>query len=367
MKPLHGVRTAVVVLLSASLGLAASSCADRDRGDAGPSAPEAAPAVWDNSPIYGNSMPGDWRPFHPLTVWNTKVPPGSVTHPLNDTIMGTMTRTENIRFGNRYLPPFWVVERYDNMQKHPFRSAKIFDPWDCCPKDSVADILLPIVGAMYEEPTLDSHIIIYDREYERIFECSYFDWLEGEEPIGTTFNIWAAYGPGFGLPWGWDRWQLQGGRGTGVPVIAGLIRPEEIAYGEIRHALAFTFGDLRMGENGENMFLVPPACRSDGLSIGEEYPIAGMRFQLDPALGDADWDALGLGADARVVARAAQQYGAYLVDKGGDWAFQLQLMGPTPEMSRAFYDDAFPGLYHDLKQIPTSAFHIVYTVEPTIY
>lgn len=317
--------------------------------------------------IVGSSMPGTWRPFSNTSPWNTPIPDGALLHPLHYRITGLMTRTPNLRFGNSYLPPMWVVENYDRMTKAPYRSAKIFDPWDCCPRDSIADVLLPIAPFMYEEPTIDSHIIILDRQYGRLFECSYFDWLEESGPTGTTFNIWSVDGEGYGTPFGWERWQLQGGRGSGVPVIAGLVRPEEIETGEIRHALAFTFVNTRMGDDGENLFLWPPAARSDGKDIGEEFPIEGMRFQMWPQIGEEVFDFWGLDEPARVVARALQTYGAYLVDRGGDWAFQVQLLGPTPEESRDEWDARFPTLYDDFKKIPSAALRVVYTGEPTSY
>ena len=44
-----------------------------------------------------------------------------------------------------------------------------------------------------------------------------------------------------------DNWTVAGGRGSGVPIIAGLIRPEEVELaassagdGKIHHALAFS-------------------------------------------------------------------------------------------------------------------------------
>ncbi|MBZ0269660.1 hypothetical protein K8I85_16030 [bacterium] len=354
-------------LCSATLALLSVGCSRHTDFSAAPQPvdPDALPPTV--GAMVGNSMPGTWRPFSDTSPWNTPIAPDVQIHPLHVTIMTYMTRTTNVRFGNSYLPPFWVVESYDRMTKYPYHSAKIFDPWDCCPKDSVADVLLPIAPFMYEEPTSDSHITILDRQHGRFFECSYFDWFPGFGPVGTTFNIWDEHGDGYGTPFGWDRWQLQGGRGSGVPVIAGLLRPEEIEAGEIRHALAFTFANVRMGDNGENLFLWPPAARSDGKDIGEQFPIEGMRFQLWPTLDDTIFDLWGLDEPTRVVARALQTYGAYLVDRGGDWAFQVQLLGRTKEESRDEWDARFPTLYDDIQKIPAAAFRVVYTGEPTSY
>lgn len=337
---------------------------------------------------YNNSLPGHWRPFADFSPWNIPLEPvgtgvpenggarqamlwrdrdstgtyrSAPIHPLNDAIMATMTRTSNIRFGNSYLPPLWVVYNYDTFEQHFYYSDKIFDPFDCCPRDDISDTPMPIVREMYDEPTSDGHIIIYDKKYEQFFECSRFDWPNPGEPHGTTFNIWQNEGDGYGIANASQRWQLQGGRGSGVPIIGGLIRPEEIEYGVIRHALAFTFGDNRKDSSGGQMFISPPAARSDGKLVGEQYPIEGMRFQLDP-----DYDISNLNQSAQVVAQALRDYGAYLVDNGGDWAFQLQLLGATESSSRAEWDSRAPGLYTGIQAIPTNQFRVIYTGEPTV-
>lgn len=107
------------------------------------------------------------------------------------------------------------------------------------------------------------------------------------------------------------------------------------------------------------MFIAPPACRADGKDVGEQFPIEGMCFQLDPALTERDFDSWGLTPEARVVARALQTYGMYLGDRGGNWAVQVQLLSENPAEHRARWEERLPGLYRAIERIPTAAFRIV--------
>jgi len=232
-------------------------------------------------------------------------------------------------------------------------------------RDSWSDVGIPITMEMWAEPTPDGHICIIDPFKKQSYEMSRFSFLADGTPTSTTFNIWDLQDTGVGDSNQGSRWKARGGRGSGFPIIAGLIRPEEVAAGEIRHALVFTFSRNRLAENGSKIFL-PPACRSDGKYVGTQYPIEGMQFQLDPALTEKDFDAWGLSREGKIVARALQNYGMYVGDNGGAMALQVQLLAPTPEEHYQMWEELFPGFYKNIERIPTNRFRIIYTGEPII-
>jgi hypothetical protein len=101
-----------------------------------------------------------------------------------------------------------------------------------------------------------------------------------------------------------------GSRGAGVPYLAGLVRPCEIARGRIDHALAFAY-------DGPSAQHVPPATKSDGVRTGPGALPEGTRLQLDPSLGAARIRSWGCRRACLVVARALQRYGMYVVDNSG--------------------------------------------------
>jgi hypothetical protein len=309
------------------------------------------------------NLPGSWRPFNDSSPWNTPIDPGVKIHRDSALIMRTVQQyAAHVRFGRVYIPPVWVVDatRVPLVRVH---SNMIFDRWD---KNhaGLSDVGVPVTSAMYAEPTKDGHIIVVDPQKNTAWEMSHFQAANGA-PICTTFNIWDLNGSGVANPDEGVRWWARGGRGSGFPIIAGLLRPEELQSGEIRHALVFTFPKNRKADNGKQMF-IPPAARGDGKELGREYPIEGMRLQLDPSLTARDFDRWGLTRDAKVVARALQRYGMYDGDNGGAMAIQIQLLAPTPEESSAKWDRAFPDLFKSIEKIPTDRFRVLYTGPPTI-
>ena len=98
-------------------------------------------------------------------------------------------------------------------------------------------------------------------------------------------------------------------RGAGVPYMTGLIRPWEIAQGRINHALAFMYPMTRSTR------CVWPASKTDGKTDQKDAIPQGARIQLDPTL---DVNQIpGLDRTGRIIARALQEYGAYLIDTSG--------------------------------------------------
>jgi len=305
--------------------------------------------------IIGNSLPGDWRPFSDASPWNTEIQADSPTHPENIQVMQELiSGASHVRLSNSYMPPLWVVNA--NNMPHPIAESPYpFDAWDQ-DLDGVTEAGAPVMAGMYGEPTPDGHIIVVDPFRRKSWEMSYFRGLKINGRIDcSTFNVWDLDGTGVGDGNEGVRHYARGGRGSGFPVIAGLVRPEELELGEIRHALVFTYPRNRQG------VFVPPAARTDGSRSGSQYPMEGMRLQLDPTLTEADFNAWGLGPEAKVVARALQKYGMFDGDNGGAMSIQVQHLGPTASDSRDEWDSRFPGFYNDMSKIPTNKFRVLYT------
>lgn len=322
------------------------------------------PGDYSRSGIIGIQLPGAWRPFSTSSPWNLPILKNARKHPDSDVIMyNVISHADHIRFANSYLVPVWVVNS-DNLPAIRVKSKYAFDWWDR-DRDGWTDIGVPVTIDMWAEPTPDGHISIIDPFKKLAWEMSRFYWQKEKFPHSSTFNIWDITGYGVGDAKEGKRWKARGGRGSGFPLIAGLIRPEEISAGEIRHAMVFTFRKNREADDGSKIFL-NPASRSDGRFKGRQNPIEGMRFQLDPALSENDFNSWGLDNSAKIIARALQKYGMFLGDNGGDMALQVQLLASTPEMNLQCWEYLFPGLYKNIERIPTDKFRVIYTGEPII-
>ncbi len=134
-------------------------------------------------------------------------------------------------------------------------------------------------------------------------------------------------------PLGWTS-----ANAAGLPILPGLVRHEEVAAGEIRHAIRVTFSRTQRG-------YVLPATHFASSRTDVDLPPMGLRLRLR-----ADYDLSGVTGQARVIATAMQRYGLIVADNGSNWFFQG---APSP----GWDDDDL----NQLKSIPGTAFEVVDT------
>lgn len=94
---------------------------------------------------------------------------------------------------------------------------------------------------------------------------------------------------------------------AGLPVFPGLVRQEEVAAGEIRHALRFTAPRTRKA-------YVWPARHFASSDTNEALPPLGQRFRLR-----ANFDMSRFSTANQVILRALKTYGMILADNGSPW------------------------------------------------
>jgi hypothetical protein len=180
----------------------------------------------------------------------------------------------------------------------------------------------------------DRHVIAV-----RQGSCDLFE-LYRAFPVGEGGGRWDAdSGARFDLssnalrPLGWTSADA-----AGLPVLAGLVRYDEVAAGEIRHAIRVTFAQTRRA------YVLPAthwaSSRTDAL-----LPPMGLRLRLSAA-----FDVSQLSGQARVIAVAMQRYGLIVADNGSNWYFQ-----GAP--SSGWNDDDL----HQLKSISGNLFEVVDT------
>ena len=301
-------------------------------------------------------LPGTWRPFNDQSPWNTPIGLNPKIHVDSGKIVDRLVvGAEYFRYANSYVPPIWVINS-NNIEKMKASALYPFDVWDPG-LDKTTERVMPMefgsdnVPIMYGENASDGHIVIVDPFTHILYEMSYF--RRGEE-LNTstgniqcsTFNLWDLRGNGVGDSAEGNRWSARGARGSGFPVIAGLVRPEQFDAGEIPHAIVFAFEKNRAG------VYLSPAARSDGSSSESNTPIEGMRFQLDPSLTDSDFDSWGLNREGKILARAMQKYGLFDGDNGGAMTLQAVLLDKSSDTSRDMWNTRFPDFWRQPNKIP---------------
>ena len=123
---------------------------------------------------------------------------------------------------------------------------------------------------------------------------------------------------------------------AGLSVFAGLARYDEVAAGEIKHALRFTLQDSRAA-------FVPPASHWAANSSNASAAPMGMRMRLK-----ASFDISKYSAANQVILKALQQYGMIMADNGSN----MYISGAPDD--RWDNDDL-----HNLGQLTASDFEVV--------
>jgi hypothetical protein len=148
--------------------------------------------------------------------------------------------------------------------------------------------------------TGDRHGLIVDRDSCRLYE------LYSLYPNGSGWR--AGSGAIFDLrsnalrPAGWTSADA-----AGLPIVPTLVRYEEVAAGEIRHAIRITVPRSQKA-------YVWPARHLASSNSDANLPPMGLRLRLK-----ANVDISRYSADAQVVLRALQRYGAIVADNGSPW------------------------------------------------
>ena len=94
---------------------------------------------------------------------------------------------------------------------------------------------------------------------------------------------------------------------AGLPVFAGLVRYDEVAAGEIRHAVRLTVPQT------QKAYLWPARHYASNLT-DPKYPAMGQRFRLR-----ASFDVSSYPPGDQVILRALKKYGMILADNGSAW------------------------------------------------
>ena len=132
-------------------------------------------------------------------------------------------------------------------------------------------------------------------------------------------------------PWTWTSADA-----AGLPIFPGLVRYDEVAAGQIQHAIRFTLPQSRAA-------MVSPASHWAANSTNPNAPPMGMRLRLK-----AGYDISGFSTTVQVILAAMKKYGLIMADNGS----AIYISG-VPD-SRWDNNDL-----HNLSQVPASAFEVV--------
>jgi hypothetical protein len=188
----------------------------------------------------------------------------------------------------------------------------------------------PIPPTAPIEAGSDHHVLVLDAGtcvlyelYHAVKDAGGPGWFAGS---GAVFDLYSNTL----RPDGWTSCDQ-----AGLPILPGLVRYEEVAAGEIKHALRFTVWRPQQA-------WVHPATHY-GTSSDPNDPPMGMRVRLK-----ASYDISSYTGQARLVLEALKKYGLFVADTGTSWYITG---APDPRWDDTDLDQ--------LKRVPGRAFEVI--------
>jgi hypothetical protein len=169
----------------------------------------------------------------------------------------------------------------------------------------------------------DAHLALWQPSTDRFWEFFHLRKLRDgwhADYGGAIKNV--SRSPGYYDKRSWPglsgtHW---GASASSLPVVAGMMKIDELAAGEIRHAVSVAIPAARA------KVFAWPAQRTDGVSVAPNAIPEGAHFRLDPRL---DLTKLNLPRMTLMIARVVQRYGMIVADQTGH-AVSFAAEDPTP-------------------------------------
>jgi hypothetical protein len=149
----------------------------------------------------------------------------------------------------------------------------------------------------------DRHVLVLDNANCFLYEL-YSSYPNGDGSWSTgSAAVWDLLS-NEQRPWTWTSADA-----AGLPIFPGLVRYDEVASGQIQHAIRFTLPESRAA-------FVPPASHWTETTTDPNAPPMGMRMRLK-----ASFDVSGYSAANQVILNAMKKYGIIMADNGSPMFF----------------------------------------------
>jgi hypothetical protein len=274
--------------------------------------------------------------FAPTSFWYTPIPASVPLHPNSAGFVADFLRQKAAYYGSvnintwSYASPVYIAQadtpvtkvNYSNCQRKVYGEPALEAQWASVPIPAHA---LPADGT-------DAEMTVYQPSTNTVYEFWVTKKVDGQWSAcwgGKLSNVSTSDG----------TWQFPyGTTATGLPFLGGQITAEELARGEIKHAIG-----ISLVEAEASNILSWPALRSDGINpAGAPNRIPeGLRFRLDPSI---NVDALPMTKAGKTIAKAAQKYGFVVWDKAGALSLRVQNPKSYTQLGQA---NPYPALFEN--------------------
>ena len=254
-----------------------------------------------------------WRPYGDASPFNTPVA-GKPLASNSAAIVGRLTwaspHPDKVTTGNSGTAGDWSHPIYYSQPSDPLYTIDCTEPWGTCEIEGM-QVRIPAQA----EPAggSDGHMAVIDQASG----WEYDFWQVASKPAGGgTISI--SWGGRTAIGTADADGRDSNATAAHFGLAAGVIRPSELAAGEINHAL-FMVVKCTSGTS------VYPAGPGAGSACADKTnaPAMGQHFYLD--MTDAEIEALSVPAWQKTILRAMARYGLYVGDTGGGgWGIQFE-------------------------------------------
>jgi hypothetical protein len=289
------------------------------------------------SSSFAQPMIGNCSVFPANNIWNMpidKLPVATNSTLLVNTIGPSLHLHADFGAGTYNGEPIGIpfVAVSGNQTKYPstFQYADESDPGPYA-----IPLSAPIEGG--SQSTGDRHAIAIDTDNCILYELysAYPQPASWQAGSGAIFDLKANTL----RPAGWTSADA-----AGLPIFPGLVRYDEVAAGEIRHAIRLTVPQTLLA------YVWPGRHYASSLT-DPKYPPMGQRFRLR-----ASFDLSGFSADAQVILRALQKYGMFVADNGSAWYISG---APDPRWNNSNLSTLRNVLGSDFEAVDDSMFMVI--------
>jgi hypothetical protein len=253
------------------------------------------------------------RPFSPTSFWNTPVPEDAPLDPASDALVAALGAQVDDAASRHYGPTVNTINYSTPVEEVPANQPRVRvildDPATYRRAVRRALRAVPLPPDARPAGGTDRHLVVWQPATDTLWEF----WKLRREAgtwharaagrirhVSTSAGVFPA---------------TAGATATSLPLLGGLIRPEELERGTIDHVLALAIPRPRAG------VWTAPARRTDGFVRETDALPEGAHLRLDPRL---DLNALQLPRPLLILARAAQRYGMVIRDTAGTVALYAE-------------------------------------------
>jgi hypothetical protein len=311
-------------------------------GGSGATPVEPAETTPVSKPVAPVESAAPFRFFSPTSFWNEVLPVDAPLDPSSAAVVGAFDEVIAAEEGQAKAGP-WInttsysVPVYTVPGDQPTVVVRLVDhnpdaalssAWSAVPLPPEAR---PSVGT-------DGELVVWQPSTDRLWEFWRLEHAASSWQAswgGAMRNVSSGVGVFGPRVWpGAETWW--GASASSLSLVGGLISLEDLATGQINHALSMSIPDVRAG------VYASPAQRSDGKSNDPLSLPEGAHLRLNPNL---DLATLHLPRLTLMIAKAAQRYGLIVRDGAGVVTFQAQDPEPTGTEPYMGPDGYFEGKY----------------------